>query len=57
LEVESERASTSFAEMDRGVVFGTREDEWIAVAVDSGKVNWRFSESGFDPQCEVRTAR
>jgi outer membrane protein assembly factor BamB len=48
--------STSFAEMDRGVVFGTREDEWIAVAVDSGKVNWRFSESGFDPQCEVRTA-
>lgn len=48
--------STSFAEMNHAAVFGTREDEWIAVAVDSGKVNWRFSESGSDPQCEVRTA-
>jgi outer membrane protein assembly factor BamB len=24
--------------------------------VDSGKVNWKFSESGPDPQCEIRTA-
>jgi outer membrane protein assembly factor BamB len=48
--------STSFAEMDHAVVFGTREDEWIAVTVGSGKVNWKFSEAGPDAQCEIRTA-
>jgi len=48
--------STSFAEMDHAVVFGTREDEWIAAAANSGKVNWKFSEAGPDAQCEIRTA-
>lgn len=42
--------------MDNTAVFGTREGEWISVVVDSGKVNWKFSESGPDPQCEIRTA-
>lgn len=42
--------------MDNAVVFGTREDEWISAVIDSGKVNWKFSESAPDPQCEIRTA-
>jgi len=42
--------------MDNKAVFGTREDEWISIVDDSGKINWKFSESGPDPQCEIRTA-
>jgi outer membrane protein assembly factor BamB len=42
--------------MDNAVVFGTREDDWISAVADSGKVKWKFSESGPDPQCEIRAS-
>jgi outer membrane protein assembly factor BamB len=48
--------STAFAEIKNLVVFGTREDEWLGAAVDSGKAQWTFRESATDPQCQIRTA-
>ena len=48
--------STSFAEIGNAAVFGTREGEWISVAIDSGKINWKFTESSPDAECEIRTS-
>lgn len=48
--------STGFAQIDSAIVFGTREDEWISVAMDSGKANWTFHDASPDPQCEIRTS-
>lgn len=48
--------STSFARIERSIVFGTRNDEWISVALDSGKANWTFRDASRDPQCGIRTA-
>lgn len=48
--------STGFAQIDRAIVFGTRNDEWTSVAMDSGKVNWTFHDASPDPQCEIRTS-
>lgn len=48
--------STGFARISNAIIFGTREDEWISVAMDSGKVNWTFRDASPDPQCEIRTS-
>jgi len=48
--------STSFAQIQNLIVFGTREDEWLGADVRSGKVQWDFRESRTDPQCQIRTA-
>ena len=48
--------STGFAQIDRAIVFGTRNDEWISVAMNSGKANWTFRDTSPDPQCEIRTS-
>jgi outer membrane protein assembly factor BamB len=48
--------STSFAQIDGSIVFGTREDEWFAATLDSGKVKWGFRESAPDRRCQIRTA-
>ncbi len=48
--------STGFVQMNNSIVFGTREDEWLSVAMDSGKVNWTFRDASPDPQCEIRTS-
>ena len=48
--------STSFAQIGSAIVFGTREDEWISIAMNSGKANWTFRDTSPDPQCEIRTS-
>jgi outer membrane protein assembly factor BamB len=48
--------STSFVEIDGAIVFGTREDEWLSVDLDTGKMNWKFGDTAPDPQCEVPRA-
>jgi outer membrane protein assembly factor BamB len=48
--------STGFAQMDRSIIFGTRNDEWISVAMNSGNANWTFRDTSPDPQCEIRTS-
>lgn len=48
--------STGFAQLGRSIIFGTRGDEWISVAMDSGKANWTFRDASPDPQCEIRTS-
>lgn len=48
--------STGFAQMDRSIVFGTRDDEWLSAVMDSGKLNWKFGDASPDPQCEIRTS-
>jgi outer membrane protein assembly factor BamB len=48
--------STGFARIGDAIIFGTREDEWISVAMDSGKANWTFRVASPDPQCEIRTS-
>jgi outer membrane protein assembly factor BamB len=48
--------STGFAQIGNAIIFGTRDDEWISVAMNSGKVNWTFRETSPDPQCEIRTS-
>lgn len=48
--------STSFAQINGAIVFGTREDEWVSAAMDSGKANWTFRDASPDPKCEIRTS-
>jgi len=48
--------STGFVRIVSAIVFGTREDEWISVAMDSGKADWTFRDASPDPQCEIRTS-
>ena len=48
--------STSFARIESLIVFGTREDEWLAADVNSGKLKWDFHETAKDPECQIRTA-
>ena len=48
--------STGFAQLGSAIVFGTRDDEWISLAMDSGKANWSFRDASPDPQCEIRTS-
>lgn len=48
--------STGFARIGRAIIFGTREDQWISLAMDSGKANWMFRGASPDPQCEIRTS-
>jgi outer membrane protein assembly factor BamB len=47
--------STGFAQINSSIVFGTREDEWISAAMNSGKANWTFRDTAPDPHCEIRT--
>jgi outer membrane protein assembly factor BamB len=48
--------STGFVRFGNAIIFGTREDEWISVAMDSGNANWTFRDASPDPQCEIRTS-
>jgi len=48
--------STGFARIDDSIVFGTRNDEWISLRMNSGKVSWTFRDASPDPLCEIRTA-
>jgi outer membrane protein assembly factor BamB len=47
--------STGFAQISSSIVFGTREDEWISAAMNSGKATWTFRDAAPDPKCEIRT--
>jgi eukaryotic-like serine/threonine-protein kinase len=46
--------STGFAQIDGAIVFGTRNDEWVSVMMNSGEANWTFRDAAPDPQCEIR---
>lgn len=51
--LRADAPATSFVEAGDAVILGTRQDEWLAVDVDSGKLQWRFNDSAPDPQCEI----
>ena len=46
--------STGFTQIGNAIVFGTRNDEWLSALMDSGKLNWRFSDASPDLRCEIR---
>jgi outer membrane protein assembly factor BamB len=46
--------STGFAQIGGAIVFGTRNDEWVSVMMNSGEANWTFRDAAPDPQCEIR---
>jgi outer membrane protein assembly factor BamB len=44
--------STNLVVAGDAVIFGTRTDEWLSVAIDSGRVNWQFKDAAPDPECQ-----
>lgn len=46
-------AATSFVDAGDAVIFGTRQDAWVSVTTDSGKLKWEFKDAAPAPQCEI----
>jgi outer membrane protein assembly factor BamB len=46
-------AATSLVNAGNAVIFGTRQDAWVSVAIDSGKLKWEFKDAAPDPQCGI----
>ena len=51
--VRARAPATSFVDAGDAVVVGTREDEWFALSIDSGKRKWDFQAAVPDPDCEI----
>lgn len=46
-------AATSFVYARDAVIFGTRQDAWFSLAIDSGKLKWEYKDAAAGPQCEI----
>lgn len=45
--------ATPFLEIGGAVVVGTRQDQWISIDADSGKVKWKFANPVGENECEI----